>query len=187
MSDQSIQSIIMARSKQTSFEFRTWGGTRDGAGARRRRQRRALPHRTREDFTRSTPVHVALRMAPHVWNLRSERSFRIIHDSLAAVRRRPDLRVVDFGILGNHAHLVIEADGPPALARGMRALSVRLARRLNRMMGRRGPVFEDRYFAHVLRTPAEVRNAIRYVRGNYARHATNWRSRARTVRHIIPL
>jgi hypothetical protein len=56
----------------------------------------------------------------------------------------------------------------------VRALSIRLARRLNRMMGRRGPVFEDRYFAHVLKTPAEVRNALRYLRGNYGRHATSW-------------
>jgi hypothetical protein len=108
----------MPRSKQASFEFRTWGGAREGSGARRRRERRALPHRPRETFTRSTPVHVALRMAPHVWNLRSERSFRIIHDSLAASRRRPDLRIVDYSILGNHAHLVVEAEGPTALARG---------------------------------------------------------------------
>ncbi len=30
---------------------------------------------------------------------------------------------------------------------------------------------EDRYHAHVLRTPAEVRNALRYVVGNFASHA----------------
>jgi REP element-mobilizing transposase RayT len=113
-------------------------------------------------------------MAPHVWNLRSERSFRILHDALAAVRGKPDLRVVEFTILGNHVHFVVEANGQPALARGMRSLAIRAARRLNRMMGRRGPVFEDRYHAHVLRTPAEVRNVLDYIRRNYARHATSW-------------
>jgi REP element-mobilizing transposase RayT len=164
----------MARTAQRCFEFRTWGGARDGAGAPRRRERRALPHRAREAFTRATPVHVTLRMAPHVWNLRSERSFRILHDSLAAIRERPGLRVVDFTILGNHLHFVVEADGSPALARGIRALSIRLARRLNRMMGRRGPVFEDRYFTPFLRTSTEVRNALDYIRRNYARHATSW-------------
>jgi REP element-mobilizing transposase RayT len=164
----------MARPAQAAFEFRTWGGAREGAGAPRRREQRALPHRVRETFTRSTPAHVSLRMAPHVWNLRSERSFRILHDTLAAARERPELRVVEFTILGNHVHLIVEADGPAGLARGVRALSIRLARRLNQMMGRRGPVFEDRYFAHVLRMPAEVRNALRYVRGNYATHATRW-------------
>jgi hypothetical protein len=39
------------------------------------------------------------------------------------------------------------------------------------MMERSGPVFDDRYHAHVLRTAAEVRNAVRYVLGNFASHA----------------
>jgi hypothetical protein len=79
--------------------------------------------------------------------------------------------VVHFSVQGNHVHLIAEADGARAFALGVRALSIRLARRLNSMMGRSGPVFADRYHAHVLRTPAEVRNAIRYVLGNYESHA----------------
>jgi hypothetical protein len=38
-------------------------------------------------------------------------------------------------------------------------------------MASHGPVFHDRYHAHVLRSPAEVRNALRYVIGNHASHA----------------
>jgi REP element-mobilizing transposase RayT len=110
-------------------------------------------------------------MAPWVWNLRSRRSYAIIHAAVRELRERRDLRVVDYSVQGNHLHLIVEAEGPPALASGMRALSIRLARRLNAMMGRRGPVLEDRYHAHVLRTPAEVRNALRYVLGNFRSHA----------------
>jgi hypothetical protein len=40
------------------------------------------------------------------------------------------------------------------------------------MMGRSGSVFADRYHAHVLRTPAEVRNAVRYAVGNFGSHAS---------------
>jgi hypothetical protein len=36
----------------------------------------------------------------------------------------------------------------------------------------------DRYHAHVLRTPVEVRNAIRYVLGNFASHAARRGERA---------
>ena len=151
-----------------------WGGARRGTGRKRVRARRALPHRPREDFTASQPVHVTLRMAGHVWNLRSQRSFAVIHGALDGVRARPGFRVVHFSIQGNHAHVIAEADGLRALANGVRALSIRLARRLNAMMGRSGPVFEDRYHAHVLRTPAEVRNALRYVLGNYAGHSMAW-------------
>lgn len=110
-------------------------------------------------------------MAEPVWNLRSQRSFTVFDGVLRDVRERPDFRVVHFSIQGNHVHLIVEADGPRALACGMRALSIRLARRLNAMMGRRGRVLEDRYHAHVLRTPAEVRSAVAYVTGNYAKHA----------------
>jgi hypothetical protein len=79
--------------------------------------------------------------------------------------------VVHFSVLGNHIHLLAEADGTSALANGMRSLSIRLAQQLNMMMGRRGPVFSGRYHAHVLKTPSEVRNAVRYVLGNFASHA----------------
>jgi hypothetical protein len=83
----------------------------------------------------------------------------------------PGFRVVHFSILGNHLHLIVEADGTRAFALGVRALSIRIARGLNAMMGRKGPVFADRYHARVLRTPAEVRNAVRYVLGNFESHA----------------
>ena len=156
---------------QRSFEFRTWGGRRPGAGRKTARSRAASPHRAREAFRPYQPVHVTLRMADHVWNLRSQRSFAIIHGALADVRERSDVRVTDYSVQGNHVHLIVEASGQRALGTGIRALTIRLARRLNRMMGRRGAVFEDRFNVHVLRTPAEARNAIRYVLGNYASHA----------------
>ena len=157
--------------RQQELALASGGGKRKGAGRPRAAARPRIPHEAREAFCPSQPVHVTLRMAPHVWNLRSERSWAVIHRALEAMRRRPDARVVHFSIQGNHGHLIMEANGPRALANAVRALSIRLARGLNAMMGGRGPVFEDRYHAHVLRTPAEVRNALRYVVGNFASHA----------------
>jgi REP element-mobilizing transposase RayT len=110
-------------------------------------------------------------MADHVWNLRSQRAFRVIDAALRGAQRRPGFRVVHFSVQGNHLHLIVEADGARELALRVRGLAVRLARGLNRMMGRRGPVLSDRYDAHVLRTPAEVRHAVRYVLGNFEGHA----------------
>jgi REP element-mobilizing transposase RayT len=110
-------------------------------------------------------------MAEHVWNLRSQRSFAVIDAAVRGVQRRSGLRVVHFSIQGNHLHLVVEAPGTRAFALAVRGLTVRLARGLNRMMGRSGPVFAGRYHSHVLRTPAEARNAIRYVLGNFESHA----------------
>ncbi len=114
---------------------------------------------------------MTLRVRDHVWNLRSRRSFTVVERALAAVNRRPDFGVVHFSVQGNHLHLVVEARDRAAFSRGVRSLGIRLALGLNRMMGRRGPVFADRFNAHVLRTPAEARNALAYVLDNSRSHA----------------
>ncbi len=116
-------------------------------------------------------MHVTLRVRDHVWNLRSRRCFGVIGPALSRANERGDLRVVCFSVQGNHVHLVVESSDAVALARGMKGLGVRIARGLNRLMGRDGPVFADHYHEHVLRTPAEVRRALGYVLGNFAGHA----------------
>ena len=52
----------------------------------------------------------------------------------------------------------------------MKGLEVRMARALNAVMRRRGPVFADRYHAHLLRSPREAANAVRYVLENWRVH-----------------
>ncbi len=79
--------------------------------------------------------------------------------------------MIHYSVQGNHLHLVVEARDRVVFSRGMRALGIRLALGLNRMMGRRGPVFADRFHARVLRTPAEARNALAYVLDNFRSHA----------------
>jgi hypothetical protein len=66
--------------------------------------------------------------------------------------------------------VIVEADDGRALSEGMQGLTVRLAKGLNRLMARRGRVFADRFHAHVLETPAEVRNALAYVLLNHRSH-----------------
>src|SRR3954452_3483578 len=88
-----------------------------------------------------------------------------------ARRSRLLSRHPDFSIQGNHLHLVVEADDAVRLSRGLQGLATRIARRLNRLMGRRGKIFADRYHARALRTPTEVANALAYVLGNFAVHA----------------
>jgi putative transposase len=73
-------------------------------------------------------------------------------------------------VQGNHVHLLVEAKDEKALSRGMNGLGVRVAKRLNRVMRRAGKVLEDRYHAHILRTPTEVRRARAYLLQNARRH-----------------
>ena len=79
--------------------------------------------------------------------------------------------MVHFSVQGNHVHLIVEAPDAVQLGRAMKGLEVRMARALNKVMRRSGPVFSDRYHAHLLRSPRETRFAVRYVLENHAVHA----------------
>jgi len=122
-------------------------------------------------------------MLRHVWNLRSRRCFTVIAATLLRFRDRENFRITHFSIQGNHIHLIVETVDEKALARGLQGFAVWFARRLNAVMGRRGKVFADRYHAHQLRSLAEVRNAVRYVIGNFDEHA---RRRGETITRSEP-
>jgi REP element-mobilizing transposase RayT len=132
--------------------------------------KRRVSHLARERFEKATPAHVTLRIAPHVWNLRSARSFRRIVRAFAAHRGRHALRLIEFSVQGNHLHLVVEADSNLALSRGMQGLAIRIARALNSMMNMSGRVFADHYHSRLLGTPTELARAVAYVLGNAAHH-----------------
>jgi hypothetical protein len=65
---------------------------------------------------------------------------------------------------------LVEAESERSLSRGMNGLGVRVAKGLNRVLGRSGKVLEDRYHGHILRTPMEVRRARNYLLQNARRH-----------------
>ena len=139
----------------------------------RPRKPRSVSHRARETFDGAhAAIHVTVRMARTVPNLRSQRGFRAVEHALKAEARRGELRVVHYSVQGNHVHLVVEADDRVALAGRMQGFSIRLAKRINRDVMRRprGRVLDHRYHASVLATPSAVRNAIAYVLFNRAHH-----------------
>lgn len=156
---------------QLGFSFRTHGGRRPGAGRRPKGDRAGVSHRKREAVSWRTPVHVTLRLRPDVWNLRTTRCFRLIRQAFAALAGQPACRLVHYSVQGNHLHLILEAKTAGDLARAIQSLSIRIARGLNRLTARRGPVFQDRYHAVVLRSPLQVRRALAYVLNNARRHA----------------
>ncbi|MEO6595911.1 MAG: hypothetical protein ABIP94_14255 [Planctomycetota bacterium] len=89
-----------------------------------------------------------------------------------------------YAVLNDHLHLVVEATGCTTLSRGVQGLLVRIARALNRLWQHRGRVFADRYHDHILRSPRDVRNVLRYVLGsvlaNGKKHAAEGRAVAVT-------
>jgi len=150
----------------------TWGGAREGAGRKPLpRGKRRVEHGRRPVLGKNQPVHVTWRLLPHVYNLRSKRGFRAILRAFVPSAERYGVRITHFSVQGNHLHVIAEAGEGAAFTRAMKGLAIRVAKGLNKMMGTEGAVFADRYHAHVLRSPPEVRNAIRYVLENAKIHA----------------
>jgi putative transposase len=148
---------------------RTWGGRRPGAGRKPKAATAGIPHLPRARLRR-LPIHVSWRVRKTVWNLRSRRCFRRLEEAFWAACDRFGMRITHFSVMGNHLHLIVEAEDHACLSRGMQGLGVRIAKKLNRVMGRKGAVLADRYFSRVLKTPSHVRRAVHYVLRNHVKH-----------------
>jgi hypothetical protein len=110
--------------------------------------------------------------------LRGTRLFVAVRYALAGASGTR-FRVLQFSVQRDHLHVVVEADEPTGLARGLQGLAIRVAKAINRALGRRGTVWGDRYHARTLGTPREVRSALVYV-------LNNWRKHVRGARGVDP-
>jgi putative transposase len=158
------------RARQLDLVIRSWGGRRAGAGRRPTPGRRpGVPHRRRAVHDVRCPAHATLPASVGIPSMRGGRVFVAVRGALAAssdVR----FRVLHFSVQSDHLHLVVEADEPTGLARGLQGLAIRVAKAINRVLGRHGSVWADRYHARSLSTPREVRNALIYVLQNWRKH-----------------
>src|SRR5262249_24821045 len=144
-------------------------GGRRGAGRSPAGAAAAVPHGRRPSHEARHPVHVTLRVVRGMPSLRRAPLFQTVRNRLAAASRAA-FRVVHFTVQRNHLHLLIEAETNRDLSRGVQGLAITIAKRINRLLGRRGRVWNDRYHGRALRTPRETRNALVYVLGNGRKH-----------------
>jgi putative transposase len=165
--------------KQLTLAFPKKGGRRPGAGRPRIHERPGLvgpgvSHLEREKFVSLKAVHVTQRIRPAVGYLRKQRPAKVLLQAFKDASESGRMRIAHYSIQGNHLHLVVEAEDAVALSRGIQGLAVRVARRLNRCLGRRGPVFADRYHSRVLDSRRALANAVRYVVNNYRHHTREY-------------
>ena len=164
----------MKRNRQLSFADHRMttgrGGPRQGAGRPRGPRPRVL-HRARPAAPGRYPLHVTIRVRADVPSLRSARLVRELRRSLVEACERGTFRVVHYSLMDDHVHCIVEASGRRALACGMKSLGARLARAVNRVFERTGPVLDGRYHVVSLRTPLQVHRAVRYVLLNARKHA----------------
>jgi REP element-mobilizing transposase RayT len=149
------------------------GGKRPGAGRKLAPgKRRSVSHRTREHAF-DKPLHITARLADDIPNVRKRDLYLLIEEAIREANDRFGFRVLEFSVQANHLHLLAEADFRFSLTRGMQGLQIRIAKAINRHLGRRGKAFADRYHSRVLKTPTEVRNCLVYVLNNAKHHAAD--------------
>lgn len=159
----------------------THGGRRRGAGRKPKHSRAMVGHIRRERIRRPMPVHLTLRMLPHVNNLRAKHRYRVVRDAIGRAAQRYVL-IQQFSVQGNHIHLLVDAPSDVALTRCVQGLAKRIGPRLNAEMGTRGRVLQGRYHVHICKTPREVRAVRHYIRTNFVRH-----QREHAARHSLPM
>jgi hypothetical protein len=162
-----------------------WGGAREGAGRKAAERARVL-HRKRAEFPERLPGLVTIRVRKDVPSLRSGRLVGALERGFRRGAERGDFRVVHYSVQHDHVHLLVEAEGARALARGMKSVTARLARAVNRIHLRRGPVVDGRFHHRALATPREVRAALAYVLLNTRKHLAQREPEALSFAGIDP-
>ena len=132
--------MARARSKR-----RTWGGYRPGSGAKTKRPGEHLGHRPRPLLEAGEAVKVTLRLLPGIESLRGGRCLPVLQRCFEAGKSKPGFRLQHFAVESDRIELSCQADDARALSRALQGLTIRIARRLNRALGRKGQLFAERY------------------------------------------
>src|SRR5436190_733983 len=115
----------MARPRKRHLQqelFKPRGGKRPGAGRKPKGSRAGSPHKKRPVLAGRFPVHVVLRVAREIGNLRKRRMYAALRlATLAAalrelyVKEGGAFRIVHVSIQRTHVHLIVEAEHAMAL------------------------------------------------------------------------
>lgn len=126
----------MRSPRQLEFEIRTHGGRRAGAGRPRAGRRRNVAHRRRATHARHAPAHVTLRAGGLPASLRMPVVFAAVRTAIGKASREV-FGVIAFSVQRDHVHLLVESDATETLSRGVQGLAIRIAKAVNRTLGRR--------------------------------------------------
>ena len=132
-------------------------------------KRSYVPHRTRPKVYNG-PVHTTVHLIDGLPCLRSEPEHACIVKAIGAAQQRFGCQIVDFSVLSNHLHLILEAPDAERLSQAMKGLLVRIARGLNKLWMRKGSIFRERFHCVVMKTVAQIRRTVTYVLQNARKH-----------------
>jgi putative transposase len=99
----------------------------------------------------------------------ADSEFAILAQVFNSVRKRRKFLLAGYVFMPDHWHAVIAPSPVDTLPRLMGALKVASTQAINRRRGKRGNLWQFRYFDHTLRTVKEFHDALRYMHLNPVR------------------
>jgi putative transposase len=78
-------------------------------------------------------LHVTLRVREGLASLRNTVCMEVFRQVMRECAEQEGFRVVHWSVQSNHVHMIVEADDQEALTRGMRRITIRLAKRWNKL------------------------------------------------------
>jgi len=143
----------------------TWGGWRPGAG-RRPGPNPKVPHESRSALEYGKPMRVRLDFQKDIPSLLAPRQRAVIAESVRDGPTIEGFRLLRYRVEKDRLKLTVVASDAKSLRSGMTSLTVRTMRRLNRALGRSGPVLRDRYRIESEESDAAVRRVARERRAH---------------------
>lgn len=139
---------------------------------RRRTKSSLVAHGSRPELKKGDVVHVTIKLKGGLPSLRQGKALDVVLAAIERVNRKRLIRIVEFSVQSNHVHLLVEASKSADLSSGMASLNTGLGMRLNRVWNRigQGGVLRERFHMVIIRTPRQMRNALRYVLRNDVHH-----------------
>ena len=132
-------------------------------------KRKQVPHRRREAFGGGTLI-VTVHLLDGLPSLRTQPVLEVVLEAMRVAKERFGCRVLEFTLLENHVHFLVEAPDEKALGRFMKGMLVRLSKALGKLWGRQGCVFERRFHCTRVTTMRQVHRGLRYVLNNARKH-----------------
>ena len=117
---------------------------RKGAG-RKKSPNSGVSHLRRAEVSPKVPVHVTARVKGDVPRLKQPPVRKLFSACCKELDGRPGFRLLERSLEDDRIHLVIEAKDRATLSNGLNSLFTRFSKGLNKLFGRKGKVFAERY------------------------------------------
>ena len=133
-----------------------------------RKKRKGPPHERRGELR--GVVHVGVKLLEGLPSLRRGKEYRVLEGCFRKGKERFGCKLVHFGVMSNHVHLIVVVEEEGEVSRFMQGLAVRVAKGLNRLWRRKGTVFAERFFARAASGWKQMKRLFHYVLCNARKH-----------------